>query len=287
MNSFMISSIMNLNKSSYSDTIETLNINNNQYYTILNLSNSVLNNNNNNNSNDQEFDNDNTLLNFIHFNNNESILTNLSNKNLNQNIDLLNQINDNNEFMINYQNYLNLFINQLHSNNTLINKSIIDDYHDHHQLLCNKNINSLKELDNNKMNINNEYLNKDITALQSTSKLSNLMNSSTDRLLNNHNCQNHHLNNNIEYSDDKENCLNESLEYNHQIKLNKQNQNSFRNRTAFTDYQLICLEREFSHIQYLSRIDRIHLAQNLNLTEKQVKIWFQNRRVRWRKRNLF
>ncbi|CAH8529117.1 unnamed protein product [Heterobilharzia americana] len=92
---------------------------------------------------------------------------------------------------------------------------------------------------------------------------------------------------NVECSSDKENCSDEFnglKTTNLSVKLKKSKSDS-RNRTAFTDYQLICLEREFSQIQYLSRIDRIHLAQNLKLTEKQVKIWFQNRRVRWRKRN--
>ncbi|VDP25407.1 unnamed protein product, partial [Schistosoma curassoni] len=111
-------------------------------------------------------------------------------------------------------------------------------------------------------------------------KLSDFIDSSSELSLNNHD-QNYNNNNNNEYLNNKQNDLNQLK------KINKQNNNHnySRNRTAFTDYQLICLEREFSHIQYLSRIDRIHLAQNLNLTEKQVKIWFQNRRVRWRKRN--
>ncbi|CAH8551223.1 unnamed protein product [Schistosoma bovis] len=113
----------------------------------------------------------------------------------------------------------------------------------------------------------------DLNRFQSTSKLS------SELSLNNHD-QNH---NNNEYLNNKQNDLNQLKKINKQN--NNHNHNYSRNRTAFTDYQLICLEREFSHIQYLSRIDRIHLAQNLNLTEKQVKIWFQNRRVRWRKRN--
>jgi len=60
---------------------------------------------------------------------------------------------------------------------------------------------------------------------------------------------------------------------------------SGRVRTAYTSMQILNLEREFSNNMYLSRIRRIELAQKLKLTEKQVKIWFQNRRVKYKKEN--
>lgn len=59
--------------------------------------------------------------------------------------------------------------------------------------------------------------------------------------------------------------------------------NSSRVRTAYTSMQILNLEREFANNMYLSRIRRIELAQKLQLTEKQVKIWFQNRRVKYKK----
>ncbi|XP_009890613.1 PREDICTED: barH-like 1 homeobox protein [Charadrius vociferus] len=48
-------------------------------------------------------------------------------------------------------------------------------------------------------------------------------------------------------------------------------------RTAFTDHQLAQLERSFERQKYLSVQDRMELAASLNLTDTQVKTWYQNR----------
>ena len=49
-------------------------------------------------------------------------------------------------------------------------------------------------------------------------------------------------------------------------------------RTAFSDSQLQNLEKSFEKQKYLSVQDRQELAAKLNLTDTQVKTWFQNRR---------
>ncbi|CAK8675523.1 unnamed protein product [Clavelina lepadiformis] len=58
---------------------------------------------------------------------------------------------------------------------------------------------------------------------------------------------------------------------------------SKRMRTIFTSDQLDCLEREFEKQHYMVGNERYFLARQLNLNEAQVKIWFQNRRIKWRK----
>ncbi|VDP70136.1 unnamed protein product, partial [Echinostoma caproni] len=58
-----------------------------------------------------------------------------------------------------------------------------------------------------------------------------------------------------------------------------------RARTAFTYEQLVTLENKFKTTRYLSVCERLNLALALNLTETQVKIWFQNRRTKWKKQN--
>ncbi|XP_063608669.1 ventral anterior homeobox 2a-like [Penaeus indicus] len=59
-----------------------------------------------------------------------------------------------------------------------------------------------------------------------------------------------------------------------------------RHRTVFTDSQLQRLEEEFQRQQYLVGPERRYLASQLELSELQLKVWFQNRRIKWRKNQL-
>ncbi|XP_013855588.1 homeobox protein Nkx-6.2 [Austrofundulus limnaeus] len=56
-------------------------------------------------------------------------------------------------------------------------------------------------------------------------------------------------------------------------------------RPTFSGQQIFALEKTFEQTKYLAGPERARLAYSLGMTESQVKVWFQNRRTKWRKRH--
>ncbi|KAM6893684.1 homeobox protein engrailed-1b [Xenentodon cancila] len=67
------------------------------------------------------------------------------------------------------------------------------------------------------------------------------------------------------------------------LKKKKSSKEDKRPRTAFTAEQLQRLKTEFQANRYITEQRRQSLAQELNLNESQIKIWFQNKRAKIKK----
>lgn len=58
---------------------------------------------------------------------------------------------------------------------------------------------------------------------------------------------------------------------------------SKKGRQTYQRYQTSVLEQKFQQSSYVSKKQREELRLQTNLTDRQIKIWFQNRRMKWKK----
>ncbi|XP_065565219.1 homeobox protein Nkx-6.2-like isoform X2 [Artemia franciscana] len=67
--------------------------------------------------------------------------------------------------------------------------------------------------------------------------------------------------------------------------LDRESSKKKHTRPTFSGQQIFALEKTFEQTKYLAGPERAKLAYALGMTESQVKVWFQNRRTKWRKRH--
>lgn len=78
-------------------------------------------------------------------------------------------------------------------------------------------------------------------------------------------------------------CAHHHHHHHHLSNLSNRPKRKRKLRTVFTEMQLEGLESKFAEKKYLSVPDRMELASSLDLSETQVKTWFQNRRMKRKK----